>query len=188
MNYTQNDKISQVDNKTLTGEELNQQKKAFCFSNTGQGYQNYHEWVMNIMRRSDKAKIMAGCEPTGHYWFTFAKYLKENDMKLVFVNSYHVKQCNEPDDNSPNKTDRKDPKTIAQLVIEGRYSIPYIPEGIYGGFKRIGAEDINKLRREAKLRAVGMKRAKAPVEAAQNSIVIHGREGAKIELRLLIEY
>lgn len=27
--------------------------------------------------------------------------------------------------------DQKDPKTIAKLVTEGRYSFPYIPEGIY---------------------------------------------------------
>lgn len=41
----------------------------------------------------------------------------------------------EPDDNSPNKTDRKDLKTIAKLVIEGRYSISYIPEGIYADLR-----------------------------------------------------
>lgn len=260
MNYTQNNKISQVDNKTLVvgidiGSDFNYArcfdwrgieltKKAFCFSNTLQGYQNYHEWVMNIAQRSDKSKIMVGCEPTGHYWFTFAKHLKENDMKLVFVNPYHVKQCKELDDNSLNKTDRKDPKTIAKLVIEGRYSIPYIPKGVYADLRELvssrdrivkelnaasnriqrwlkiyfpeylevykkfdsesglmvlkhaslpseiielGAEGINKLWREAKLRAVGIKRAKILVEAAQNSIGIHGGEGAKIELQLLIE-
>lgn len=260
MNYTQNNKISQVDNKTLVvgidiGSDFNYArcfdwrgieltKKAFCFSNTLQGYQNYHEWVMNIAQRSDKSKIMVGCEPTGHYWFTFAKHLKENDMKLVFVNPYHVKQCKELDDNSLNKTDRKDPKTIAKLVIEGRYSIPYIPKGVYADLRELvssrdrivkelnaasnriqrwlkiyfpeylevykkfdsesglmvlkhaslpseiielRAEGINKLWREAKLRAVGIKRAKILVEAAQNSIGIHGGEGAKIELQLLIE-
>lgn len=52
-------------------------------------------------------------------------------MKLAFVNPYHVKQSKEMDDNSPRKTDEKDPKTIAKLVTEGRYSFPYIPEGIY---------------------------------------------------------
>ena len=29
------------------------------------------------------------------------------------------------------KNDRKDPKTIAALVNEGRFSYPYIPTGIY---------------------------------------------------------
>ena len=34
------------------------------------------------------------------------------------------------DDNSPKKTDQKDPKTIAKLVVEGRYLYPYIPKGV----------------------------------------------------------
>ena len=208
------------------------------------GYQSYYDWVIDICQRTGKQKIMVGCEPTGHYWFTYAKYLKEHDMKLVFVNPYHVKQCKELDDNSPKKTDIKDPKTIAQLVKDGRYSIPYIPEGVYADLRelvssrdrilkelnaisnriqrwlkiyfpeylgvykkfdsasglmvlknaslpqdiiKLGAEGINKLWRDAKLRAVGMKRAKTLVKAAENSIGIQGGEGAKITLRLLLE-
>lgn len=42
-----------------------------------------------------------------------------------------TKKIKELDDNSPKKTDSKDPKTIAKLVVDGRYSIPYMPEGIY---------------------------------------------------------
>ena len=84
-----------------------------------------------MSEKSAKMDILIGCEPTGHYWFTFAKYVKERGMKLAFVNPYHVKQSKEMDDNSPRKTDQKDPKTIAKLATEGRYSFPYIPEGIY---------------------------------------------------------
>lgn len=47
------------------------------------------------------------------------------------VNPFSVKKIKELDDNSPKKTDSKDPKTIAKLVVDGRYSIPYMPEGIY---------------------------------------------------------
>jgi transposase len=74
---------------------------------------------------------MIGAEPTGHYWFSLGVYLRDNGIKMVLVNPYHVKQSKELDDNHPSKTDRKDPKTIAKLVIDGRYNEPYIPEGIY---------------------------------------------------------
>ena len=47
------------------------------------------------------------------------------------VNPFSVKKIKELDDNSPKKTDLKDPKTIAKLVVDGRYSMPYMPEGIY---------------------------------------------------------
>ena len=57
-------------------------------------------------------------------------------MTLVLVNPYHVKQIKELDDNSPKKTDFKDPKTILKLVVDGRYAIPYIPEGIYAELRQ----------------------------------------------------
>ena len=103
----------------------------FRFSNDLDGYVAFEEWVKSVSEKSAKMDILIGCEPTGHYWFTFAKYVKERGMKLAFVNPYHVKQSKEMDDNSLRKTDQKDPKTIAKLVTEGRYSFPYIPEGIY---------------------------------------------------------
>lgn len=52
-------------------------------------------------------------------------------MKPVTVNLHHVKKSREMDDNHPSKSDRKDPKTIAKLVCEGRCNKPYIPEGVY---------------------------------------------------------
>ena len=74
---------------------------------------------------------MIGCEPTGHYWFAFAKYVTDHKHKIVMVNPFSVKKIKELDDNSPKKTDAKDPKTIAKLVVDGMYSEPYMPEGIY---------------------------------------------------------
>ena len=62
---------------------------------------------------------------------TFAKYVNDHQKRLVMVNPFSVKKIKELDDNSPKKTDSKDPKTIAKLVVDGRYSISYMPEGIY---------------------------------------------------------
>lgn len=42
-----------------------------------------------------------------------------------------MKKSKELDDNNPTKNERKDPKTIAMLVKDGRYIEPYIPESIY---------------------------------------------------------
>ena len=58
-------------------------------------------------------------------------------MKPVHVNPQHVKESKELDDNNPNKNDRKDPKTIAGLVNEGRFSYPYIPTGIYAEIRSL---------------------------------------------------
>lgn len=50
----------------------------------------------------------------------YARLFDWRGMELVFVNPYHIKQSKGMDGNSPKKTDRKDPKTIARLVVEGR--------------------------------------------------------------------
>ena len=146
MSITQNEKISQVTNTTLVvGIDISSEthyarafdwrglelSKVFRFESTSYGFENFSEWLTEICKTKQKDNIIIGAEPTGHYWFTLAEYLKEHDIKFVFVNPMHVKRTKELDDNHPSKNDRKDPKVIAKLVIEGRYLIPYIPEDIY---------------------------------------------------------
>lgn len=72
-----------------------------------------------------------------HYWFALGAYLQGNGMRPVHVNPHHVKKSKEMDDNNPSKNDRKDPKTIAALVNEGRFSYPYIPTGIHAEIRSL---------------------------------------------------
>ena len=94
-------------------------------------FSNSPTWGREAQSKNNKNATLVGMEPTGHYWFNLAQYLKDNDMKVVLVNPFHVNRSKELDDNNPTKNDRKDPKTIAMLVKDGRYIEPYIPEGIY---------------------------------------------------------
>jgi transposase len=263
MNYTQNTKISQVTNETLVigidvGSETHfarafdnrgyeHSKKAFKFGNTKAGFAELLGWMRHIGEEHGKTHILPGMEPTGHYWFNLGRYLADNGIRPVLVNPYHVKQSKELDDNSQTKSDRKDPKVIAGLVKDGRYSYPYIPEGVYAELRNasnlrfqlteelaraknrikrwfsiyfpehkevygkfdaagsmmvlrqaplpedivaLGADGVNRIWRDAKLRAAGMKRAKALAEAAGRSI--GSKEGlttARFEIaELLGEY
>ena len=52
---------------------------------------------------------------------------------------------------------------------------------------KLGADGINHLWREKKLRAVGIKRAQTLVEAAQNSIGLDGGVCARMEMQMLLE-
>ena len=147
MNTKQNERISQVSSDTLVigvdiGEEkhyarafdyrgLEFSRRALSFSNSAAGFNIFYEWLEEIKERTRMKKVIIGCEPTGHYWFTFQKFLYDHKLKLVVVNPYSVNRSKELDDNSPEKDDIKDPKTIAGLVREGRYSTAYIPEGNY---------------------------------------------------------
>ena len=261
MNYTQNEKIAQVTETTLVvgidvGSEFHfarafdwrgheYSKKAFKFSNTKGGFMEFMAWMHHIKDLHGKEIILPGMEPTGHYWFNLGKYLMDNEINPVLVNPHHVKKAKELDDNSPSKNDRKDPRTIAKLVNEGRYSYPYLPEGIYADLRaasnlrftltseltraanriqrwfsvyfpeykglygkfdakssmlllkqaalpediiELGIEKINQIWRAAKLRAVGMKRARALVEAAECSVGSkEGLVSARMELQILLE-
>ena len=261
MNYnTQNKKIASITKKTLVvGIDVGSQvhyarafdwrnyeysKKAFAFSNDEEGFMAFKNWMNEIAEKHQKETIIPGMEPTGHYWFSLGSFLQNNGMRVVHVNPHHVKKSKELDDNNPNKNDRKDPKTIAALVNEGRFSYPYIPTGIYAEIRnlsnlrfrtqeeitriknrlarwfsiyfpeykdvygnldaisgmmilkeaplpadivKLGAEGINKIWRAAKLRAVGMKRAKNLVNKAEHSIGSHeAPEAARVELLMLL--
>ena len=259
MNCKQNEKISQVKISTLVvgvdigstthyarafnwrGVELG---RVFKFSNTRDGFEGLTKWMQYLMKKNELSDAVVGVEPTGHYWFNLGTYLRNEGILLTMVNPYAVKQTKELDDNNQSKTDFKDPKVIAKLVIDGRYSIPYMPEGVYADLRvvsadrmrirneigqiknrfarwfsiyfpeyktvfkdyesissmlvlreactpqailKLGPEGINQIWRNAKMRAVGIKRAKTLCNAAEKSIgQSNGIQAAEYEMRLLL--
>ena len=72
-----------------------------------------------------------------------------------------MKQTKEVEDNSQLKDDRKDPKLIANLVKDGNFGMPYLPEKLYAELRRLSMfrdqlnEDrirtINRMHREMKI-------------------------------------
>ncbi|WP_028246384.1 IS110 family transposase, partial [Pseudobutyrivibrio ruminis] len=109
--------------------------KVFKFSNSREGFDSFKNWMQWLLNKNNKSDVIVGIEPTGHYWFDLGAYLEDGGILLVMVNPYAVKQTKELDDNSQSKNDCKDPKVIAKLVIEGRYSAPYTPDGVYADLR-----------------------------------------------------
>ena len=260
MNCKQNERINQVKESTLVvgidigstthyartfdwrGIELG---KVFKFSNSREGFDSFKNWMQWLLNKNNKSDVIVGIKSTGHYWFDLGAYLEDGGILLVMVNPYAVKQTKELDDNSQSKNDNKDPKVIAKLVIEGRYSTPYTPEGAYADLRvlvnnrkrlireltqiknrfarwfaiyfpeykdvfgdyesqssmlvlhtvcvpdeivKLGAEKINQIWRDAKLRAVGIKRATTLCETAKQSIGLKkGTTAATYEMNLLLQ-
>ena len=141
------------------GRELS--KSAFSFSNNSEGFLNAKEWALELAAKHNKSQIVLGLEPTGHYWFCLAEWMISNGVSVVQVNPYAVKQTKEVEDNSQLKDDRKDPKLIANLVKDGNYGMPYLPEKIYAELRRLSMfrdqlnedriRNINRLHREMKI-------------------------------------
>lgn len=141
------------------GRELS--KDAFAFSNSAEGFGSAKDWALDIAAKHKKQQIVLGLEPTGHYWFCITAWMISNGISVVQVNPYAVKQTKELEDNSQHKDDRKDPKLIANLVKDGNYGMPYLPEDLYADLRRLSmlrdqlTEDrirnINRLHREMKI-------------------------------------
>ena len=141
------------------GRELS--KSVFSFSNSLEGFQSAKEWAVKIAATYDKKQIVLGLEPTGHYWLCLATWMIQNGISVVQVNPYAVKQTKEVEDNSQLKDDTKDPKLIANLVKDGNYGMPYLPEEIYADLRRLSmfrdqlnedrTRNINRLHREMKI-------------------------------------
>ena len=257
---TQNDRIAAITEKTLVigidvGSETHYARafdnrafeyseKPLEFKNDEAGFKLLQAWMDDLMEKYGKTEALPGMEPTGHYWLNLGAYLQDQGMRPVLVNPHHVKKSKELDDNNPSKNDRKDPKTIAVLVIEGRYSCPYIPTGVYaeirslsnlriqcqeeitriknriarwisiyfpeykgvyrntlavsglmilkeaplpGDIRKLGADGVNRIWRNAKLRAAGIRRARTLADAAEHSIGSkEAPECARLEIRQLI--
>ena len=141
------------------GRELS--RKALAFDNNAEGFQKARDWAVQLAAANDKKQIVLGLEPTGHYWFCLAAWMVSNGISVVQVNPYAVKQTKELEDNSQQKDDRKDPKLIANLVKDGNYGMPYLPEKVYAELRRLSmfreqlTEDrnrnMNRLHREMKI-------------------------------------
>jgi transposase len=113
MKNTQNQKISQIKNETLVvgidvakethyarafdyrGIEL---ARLLKFSNTAEGFKLLDQWMQDICKQKGKTEIVAGFEPTGHYWFVLGDHLKRQGHKLAIVNPFHVNRTKELDD------------------------------------------------------------------------------------------
>ena len=156
------------------GRELS--KSAYSFNNNQEGFRSAKEWAVRIAAEHDKGQIVLGLEPTGHYWFCLATWMITNGISVVQVNPYAVKQTKEVEDNSQLKDDRKDPKLIANLVKDGNFGMPYLPEKIYAELRRLSMfrdqlnEDrirtINRMHREMKIYFPEYKEALGKVDGA----------------------
>jgi transposase len=158
----------------LRGREFS--RKPFSFRNDHDGFQSAKQWALDLAARHQKKQIVLGLEPTGHYWFCLAAWMVSNGISVVQVNPYAVKQTKELEDNSQLKDDRKDPKLIANLVKDGNYGMPYLPEDVYAELRRLSrfkdqlSEDriraINRLHKEMAIYFPEYKDAFGKIESA----------------------
>ena len=109
----------------------------FDFCNHIYGFQKFYRCIQWMKRRQELRRVVIGVESTGAYAQPLLQYLKNKRVKLVQVNTYHTKRVKEILDNSPGKTDKKDPQVMADILELGRYLTVVIPEGIVAKLREL---------------------------------------------------
>ena len=111
--------------------------KPFEFFNSRNGFEELWWRVCQAKKSLDLAEVVVGFESTGPYAEPLLHFLRKRDVRLVQVNPLHTKRLKELQGNSPNKTDQKDPKVIADIIELGHALTVIIPEGTVAELRRL---------------------------------------------------
>lgn len=114
----------------------NQDVKPFPFCNTGQSFNKFWEKLARFKEKHMLDEVVIGFESTGPYAEPIVNYLRKKPVKLVQVNPFHTKRIKELTGNSPNKTDKKDPRVIADVISLGHSLTVVVPEGAPAQLRR----------------------------------------------------
>src|SRR3989338_105208 len=111
--------------------------KPFRFNNNGQGFNYFWNRITQMKNTYSMEKVVFGFESTGPYGEPLIHFMKKRDVELIQVNPMHTKRVKELQGNSPNKTDEKDPKVIADIIELGHALNVVIPEGPAAELRRL---------------------------------------------------
>jgi len=111
--------------------------KPFSFFNLRSGFEVFWTKLVEFQRGHNLEEIVVGFESTGPYAEPLLHFLSKQKVRLVQVNPMHTKRLKELTDNSPNKTDEKDPKVIADIIALGRALTLVVPEGPAAELRRL---------------------------------------------------
>jgi transposase len=107
------------------------------FSNNLAGFVRFCDILVQRRKAHGLKQIVLGFESTGAYAEPLLHFLKDKPVRLVQVNPMHTKRVKELNGNSPNKTDQKDPKVIADIIELGHGLTVLIPEGAAAELRRL---------------------------------------------------
>jgi len=114
-----------------------QDVKPFAFYNLRDGFEKFWTKLLEFQKDHNLDEIVVGFESTGPYAEPLLHFLKIKEVTLVQTNPMHTKRLKELTGNSPNKTDEKDPKVIADVISLGHALTLVIPEGPAAQLRRL---------------------------------------------------
>jgi transposase len=111
--------------------------KPFSFCNTQRHFKNFWNKIVQYKTENKLEDIVIGFESTGSYAEPLTHYLARKPARLVQINPMHTKRIKDLTGNSPSKTDKKDPRVIADVIALGHALTVVIPEGSAAELRRL---------------------------------------------------
>jgi transposase len=183
MGYSKTQKVKEVNPRTMAvGVDIGkgfhagyfratngEEQSTFLFFNSAKGFNEFWGRIWEFFRRHALEEIVVGFESSGPYAEPLFHYLKKKPVRLVQVNPMHTKRVKELTGNSPNKSDQKDPRVIADVICLGHALTLVVPKGAAA-----------HLRRLTQARERALKRRRAALNQVQDLIFVIFPEFLKI--------
>ncbi len=115
----------------------NREKAPFSFSNTRNGFKIFWDRLQTFKQMHRPERVVVGFESTGSYAEPLIHFLHKKPVNLTQVNPMHTKRLKELTGNSPNKTDQKDPRVIADVISLNHGLTVIIPQGAAADLRRL---------------------------------------------------
>lgn len=113
------------------------EQSPFDFTNCRDGFEQFWKKLCRFKKAHRLGEVLVGFESTGPYAEPLLHFLRQKPVQLVQINPMHSKRVKELTGNSPTKTDRKDPRVIADVMMLGHSLTVVVPEGAAAELRRL---------------------------------------------------
>ena len=113
------------------------ERKPFSFCNGQNSFKQLWTEICRFKCDHQLEQVVVGFESTGPFAEPLFHFLRKKPVKLVQVNPVHTKRVKELTGNSPNKTDKKDPRVIADVISLGHALTLVVPSGAAADLRRL---------------------------------------------------
>lgn len=114
-----------------------QEVKPFAFHNAHESFEELWTTMCTFKHVHHLEQIVVGFESSGPYAEPLFHFLLKKPVTLVQINPLHSKRLKELTGNSPNKTDQKDPRVIADVIALGHALTLVVPQGPAAQLRRL---------------------------------------------------
>lgn len=117
----------------LVGVDVSKAKHDACFCKTNhtisfpnnrEGFRRFEQTLRKNIAKTKSHKVLVAMEPSGLYWYSLYNRLKKCGFGVCLVNCLAVKNNRRTMEGGISKTDKKDARSILDLLQQGKFFLP----------------------------------------------------------------